>query len=128
VLVLWAIPNVAWYVHDTAISLGDVAAVVIRPVPVTSWREPLLRYESGALGVTFFALPVFVAGQKALYVDLLRWLSWRGRFRTTWRPFGDKLDAHGGTTPKRVKYLRSSRDGADRGIFPSLPRQWRSQA
>jgi hypothetical protein len=37
-----------------------------------------LVLESGVLAVTFFAMLVFVAGQKALYVDLLRGLS-RGR-------------------------------------------------
>ena len=39
---------------------------------------PRLVLESGVLAVTFFAVLIFVAGQKALYVDLLRGLG-RGR-------------------------------------------------
>jgi hypothetical protein len=82
-------------VHGTAIFVGDVAAVVIRPLACGviagtlgyavrlmcgDLFSPLLRLvlESGVLAVTFFALLVFVAGQRALYVDLLRGLS-RGR-------------------------------------------------
>jgi O-antigen/teichoic acid export membrane protein len=95
VMVLWVVPHVAWCVHGTAISLRDVAAAVIRPLACVvvagalgyavrlmcgDFLSPLPRLvaESGVLAVTFFALLVFVAGQKALYVDLLRGLS-RGR-------------------------------------------------
>jgi O-antigen/teichoic acid export membrane protein len=95
VMVLWVIPHVAWCVHGTAISLRDVAAAVFRPLTSGAIAgavgytarlmcgellPPLLRLvlESGVLVVTFFAVLVFVAGQKALYVDLLRGLS-RGR-------------------------------------------------
>ena len=94
-MVLWMVPHVAWCAHGTAISLRDVAAAVIRPLlcgvaagavgyaarlVCGEFLSPLLRLvlESGMLAVTFFALLVFVAGQKALYVDLLRGLS-RGR-------------------------------------------------
>jgi hypothetical protein len=38
---------------------------------------PRLVLESGVLAATFFAVLIFVAGQKALYVDLLRGLSRR---------------------------------------------------
>ena len=38
------------------------------------------------VAVTFFAVLIFVAGQKALYVDLLRGLGWEGQFRTTRTP------------------------------------------
>jgi len=95
VMVLWVVPHVAWCVHGTAISLRDVAATVFRPLAsgvvagaagyaahlmCGDLLPPLLRLvlESGVLVVTFFAVLVFVAGQKALYVDLLRGLS-RGR-------------------------------------------------
>jgi len=95
VMVLWVVPHVAWCVHGTAISLRDVAATVFRPLAsgviagaagyaarlmCGEFLPPLLRLvlESGVLVVTFFALLVFVAGQKALYVDLLRGLS-RGK-------------------------------------------------
>ena len=88
---LWMVPHVAWCVHGTAISLRDVAAAVVRPLACGGmagvvgyavrlgcgdFLSPLLRLvlESGALAVTFFALLVFAAGQKALYLDLLRGL------------------------------------------------------
>jgi O-antigen/teichoic acid export membrane protein len=95
VMVLWLVPHVAWCVHGTAISLGDVARVVIRPLACGvvagavgyavrlmcgDFLSPLPRLvlDSGVLAVTFFALLVFVAGQKALYVDLLRGLKRSG--------------------------------------------------
>ncbi|MGA8796320.1 MAG: lipopolysaccharide biosynthesis protein, partial [Candidatus Cybelea sp.] len=95
VMVLWVVPHVAWCVHGTAISLRDVAATVIRPlasgvvagavgyavrVMCGEFLSPLPRLvlESGVLAVTFFAVLIFVAGQKALYVDLLRGFG-RGR-------------------------------------------------
>ena len=95
VMVVWVVPHVAWCVHGTAISLRDVAATVFRPLAsgvvagaagyaahlmcgdlLAPWLRLVL--ESGVLVVTFFAVLVFVAGQKALYVDLLRGLSRRG--------------------------------------------------
>ena len=95
VMMLWVVPHVAWCVHGTAISLRDVAATVIRPLASGvvagavgyavrlmggEFLSPLPRLvlESGVLAVTFFAVLVFVAGQKALYLDLLRGLG-RGR-------------------------------------------------
>ncbi len=95
VMVLWVVPHVAWCVHGTAISLRDVAATVMRPLAsgvvagavgyavrlmCGEFLSPLPRLvvESGVLAVTFFAVLIFVAGQKALYVDLLRGLG-RGR-------------------------------------------------
>jgi O-antigen/teichoic acid export membrane protein len=96
VMVLWMVPHVAWCVHGTAISFRDVFVTVMRPLasglaagPVGyavrllmggEFLSPLPRLvlESGVVAVTFFAVLVFVAGQKALYVDLLRGLS-RGR-------------------------------------------------
>jgi O-antigen/teichoic acid export membrane protein len=95
VMVLWMVPHVAWCVHGTAISLRDVVSVVIRPLACGvvagaagyaarltcgEFFSPLLRLvlESSVLAVTFFLVLVFVAGQKALYVDLLRALR-RGR-------------------------------------------------
>jgi O-antigen/teichoic acid export membrane protein len=91
VMVLWVVPHVAWCVHGTAISVRDIAAAVMRPlasgviagavgyvVRMTcgEFLSPLLRLvvESGVVAVTFFAVLIFVAGQKALYVDLLRGL------------------------------------------------------
>ncbi|MBV9287256.1 MAG: lipopolysaccharide biosynthesis protein [Hyphomicrobiales bacterium] len=97
VTVLWVVPHVAWCVHGTPISLRDVAAVVVRPLACGvaagatvgygmrltggDFLPPLPRLvlETGALAATFFALLVFAAGQKALYVDLLRGLMKSGR-------------------------------------------------
>ncbi len=116
-MVLWVVPHVAWCVHGTAISLRDVAAAVIRPLAcgVTAgavgyavrlvlvcgdYLSPLPRLvlESGVLAVTFFAVLVFAAGQKALYVDLLRGLR-RGRPVQDYAESpGVKLDADGWAT------------------------------
>ena len=91
VMVLWVVPHVAWCVHGTAISLRDVAATVFRPLAsgvvaggagyaahllCGDLLPPLARLvvESGVLVATFFAVLIFVAGQKALYFDLLRGL------------------------------------------------------
>ena len=120
VMVLWAVPHVAWCVHGTAISLRDVAAVVIRPLACSviagavgyavrltcgDCLSPLPRLvlETGVLAVTFFGLLVFVAGQKALYVDLLRGLSRRVPVQDYAKTPAVKLDADGWTTPKRAE-------------------------
>ena len=107
VMVLWVIPHVAWCVHGTAISFRDVAAAVNRPLACAvvagavgyavrlmcgDFLPPLPRLviESGVLAVTFFAVLVFVAGQKALYVDLLRGLikTSSGRRGEAWPELG----------------------------------------
>ena len=117
VTVLWVVPHVAWCVHGTPISLRDVAAVVIRPlacgvmagavgyaVRLTCGGHlsplPRLVLETGVLAVTFFAVLVFVAGQKALYVDLLRGLIGRRPVQDHAESPGVKLDADGWTTSK----------------------------
>jgi O-antigen/teichoic acid export membrane protein len=91
-MVLWVVPHIAWCVHGTAVSLRDVAEAVVGPLACGvmagavgyaarlmsgDYVSPFSRLilESGVLAVTFVALLVFVAGQKALYVDLLRGLS-----------------------------------------------------
>jgi O-antigen/teichoic acid export membrane protein len=120
VMVLWAVPHVAWSVHGTAISFRDVAAVVIRPLACGvmagavgyavrlicgDFLSPLPRLvlETGVLAVAFFAVLVFVAGQKALYVDLLRGLSRRVPVQDYAKTPGVKLDADGWTPPKRAE-------------------------
>jgi O-antigen/teichoic acid export membrane protein len=112
VMVLWVVPHVAWCVHGTAISLRDVAAAVIRPVACGvvagavgyavrlmggDFLSPLPRLvlESGVLAVTFFALLVFVAGQKALYLDLLRGLRRRRSVQDYAESPSVELDADG---------------------------------
>jgi PST family polysaccharide transporter len=116
VMVLWVVPHVAWCVHGTPVSLRDVAAAVIRPLACAviagavgyaarrmcgDFLSPVPRLvlETGALALTFFALLVFVAGQKALYLDLLRGLSNRRSVVQDHaeRP-GIRLDVEGWTT------------------------------
>jgi O-antigen/teichoic acid export membrane protein len=89
VLVLWLIPHIWWCVHGTAISVRDVLLTASRPVGsgilagglaygarlmFGEFLSPLPRLviESGVLGIVFFGVLLFVAGQKSLYLDLLR--------------------------------------------------------
>jgi O-antigen/teichoic acid export membrane protein len=91
VMILWVIPHILWCVHGTAISLRDILLAVSRPLAsgilagalafgvrliCGEFISPLPRLvlESSALLVTFFGVLLFAAGQKALYLDLLRGL------------------------------------------------------
>jgi PST family polysaccharide transporter len=88
-LTLWVIPHIWWCLHGTAISLRDILLAVSRPlasgilagglafaVRLICGQSvsplPRLVLESGVLLVTFFGVLLFVAGQKSLYLDLLR--------------------------------------------------------
>lgn len=88
VLVLWLLPHIWWCVHGTVISVSDVLRAVSRPlasgilagglaygVRVTCGESlsPLLRLllEGGVLGLGYFGLLLFAAGQKSLYLELL---------------------------------------------------------
>jgi len=91
VLTLWVIPHILWSVHGTPVSLRDVLLAVSRPLasgilagafafgarllcgPFVS-PLPRLVLETSVLLVTFFGALLFVAGQKSLYLDLLRGL------------------------------------------------------
>jgi PST family polysaccharide transporter len=89
VLTLWVIPHILWCVHGTPISLRDVLLAVSRPLcsailaaaPSLAVRLicgsfvspfPRLVLETAVLLATFFGLLLFAAGQKSLYMDLLR--------------------------------------------------------
>jgi O-antigen/teichoic acid export membrane protein len=91
VLTLWVIPHVLWCVHGTVISFRDILLAVSRPLAsgivagalafgVTlicgQFVSPLPRLvlESSVLFVTFFVALLFAAGQKSLYLDLLKGL------------------------------------------------------
>jgi O-antigen/teichoic acid export membrane protein len=90
VMTLWVIPHVSWCVHGTAISLPDILLAVSRPMFAgvlagglafgiqlcTQFVPPLPRLvtESSIFFVTFFAVLLFAAGQRSLYLDLLRGL------------------------------------------------------
>jgi O-antigen/teichoic acid export membrane protein len=89
VMMLWVVPVIVWAVHGTAISFQDVLRVTSRPlasiIPAAGLGfaihlflgqtgPPLLRLfvETSVLFTTYFGVLLFVAGQKLLYLDLLR--------------------------------------------------------
>ena len=91
VLTLWLIPHILWSVHRTPISLRDVLVTMSRPMVSgivggafafgvrLIWGPsisplPRLMLESCVLLLAFFGALLFVAGQKSLYLDLLRGL------------------------------------------------------
>jgi hypothetical protein len=86
---LWVVPVIVWAVHGTAISFWDVLRVTGRPlgsiIPAASLGfgvhlllgqtgPPLLRLflETLVLFTAYFGVLLFIAGQKLLYLDLLR--------------------------------------------------------
>ena len=88
VMTLWVIPHILWCVHGTPISLCDILVAVSRPlasgiiagglafgvrVICGQFVSPLPRLvlESSVLLAAFFGMLLFVAGQRALYLDLL---------------------------------------------------------
>ena len=89
VMTLWVLPHIAWCVHGTGISLGDILLAVSRPLAsgilagglayivrmaIGQSLSPLPRLllESTVLFTVFLGLLLFVAGQKSLYLDILR--------------------------------------------------------
>jgi O-antigen/teichoic acid export membrane protein len=89
VMTLWVVPVIAWCVRGTVISFRDVALVIGRPLisiilaaglafavrlfyGITLLPLPRLLLESTILLITYGGVLLFVAGQKALYLDLLR--------------------------------------------------------
>ena len=90
VMMLWALPAIAWTVHGTVISVRDMLLTVSRPLASSLVAgtfafgvqrccvqlSPLLRLtlESSVLLITFVGMLLFVTGQKVLYLDLLRGL------------------------------------------------------
>ena len=91
VMLLWSLPVIAWSVHGTAVSFRDVLIASSHPLAASivagalaygvratygQFLPPLprLALESTVLLVAFFALLLFVAGQKRLYLELLRGL------------------------------------------------------
>jgi PST family polysaccharide transporter len=91
VMLLWVIPVIAWSVHGTVIAFGDIVRAASRPLisclvaaviafGVRSACGPLfsplgrLTLETTTLFVAFAGLLLFVAGQRTLYLDILRGL------------------------------------------------------
>jgi O-antigen/teichoic acid export membrane protein len=90
-MALWAIPVILWCVHGTAISFRDILLAVSAPlssaIPAGALALgvrllcgpsvtplPRLALGSSVLLVTFFGMLLCAAGQKSLYLDLLRGL------------------------------------------------------
>jgi O-antigen/teichoic acid export membrane protein len=91
VMLLWVFPHIAWCVHGTAVSFWDILRTSARPLACAILAGaaafgtrfaygqslslfPRLALESGALLAVFSVMLLFVAGQKSLYLDLLRGL------------------------------------------------------
>lgn len=89
VMILWVIPFVTWAVHGTVISVWDIAVALSRPLgssivaagfgfgvrlacgPLLSpW--PRLILESSILFAVYAVVLLFAAGQKSVYVEILR--------------------------------------------------------
>jgi PST family polysaccharide transporter len=91
VMTLWVIPHILWCVYGTAISLRDILLAVRGPLAsgivagglalgvrliFGPFLSPLLRLvlESSILLVAFYGALLFAAGQKSLYLEILRGL------------------------------------------------------
>ena len=89
VMVLWLFPLIAWSVHGTAISIRDILMTACKPLACGIVAAglavavrivyghllspiPRLALEGGVLLATFSVMLLFVAGQKSLYLDLVR--------------------------------------------------------
>ena len=89
VMVLWLFPLIAWAVHGTAISIRDILMTAYKPLACgivaaglafavrTVYGHllsplPRLVLESSRSSGTFLVMLLFVAGQKLLYLDLVR--------------------------------------------------------
>jgi len=94
VMTLWVGPHIAWCVKGTMISFGDILKTATRPLACSvvaaglafairsacvQVLPPLLLLvvESAGLFIVYFGLLLFVAGQKSLYMDLLKGLKGR---------------------------------------------------
>jgi PST family polysaccharide transporter len=87
VMTLWALPHIAWCVHDTGISFRDILATVARPLfsglagaglafamqfSYGDLLSPLLRSLLGGslLLAVYLGVLLYVMGQKSFYLDL----------------------------------------------------------
>lgn len=91
VMTLWVLPHIAWCVSGTPISTRDILLAVSRPLGsavlagglAIAFQQlygrtlsplPRLALDSAVVFIAFFGILLFVAGQKALYLDLFRGL------------------------------------------------------
>ena len=89
VMTLWVVPHIVWCVHGTVVSFRDIMVAVSRPLlagfaaAVLAFGVQLLYGASLSplprlvLGVTvllgaYFGILMYIMGQKALYLDILR--------------------------------------------------------
>lgn len=96
VMVLWVVPHIAWCVHGTVVSLGDIARVVSRPliagVVATVAAVALQHTFGGLLGILprlafgvstllaiYCAMLLWVLGQHTLYANVIREMKSRSR-------------------------------------------------
>jgi O-antigen/teichoic acid export membrane protein len=95
VMLLWVLPLIAWAVHGTAVSFQDIVSTAYKPLASgvvagalafagqVAYGQmfspfPRLILESTVLLGVFALVLLFVAGQKTIYLDLLRSLT-RGK-------------------------------------------------
>lgn len=91
-MTIWLVPHILWCVHGTNISFGDILAVVKRPVvsaavgaalafavefEFSQALPPFLRLiiSCGILFGVYSLMLLYVMGQKAFYLDLVRGLA-----------------------------------------------------
>jgi O-antigen/teichoic acid export membrane protein len=92
VMMLWVVPLIAWGVHGTPVSFGDILLTASKPLASGAVAGvlafgvrlayggllsplPRLVLESAVLLIIFLGTLLFVGGQKSLYLDLLRGLT-----------------------------------------------------
>jgi O-antigen/teichoic acid export membrane protein len=90
-MTLWLIPHVLWCIHGTMISPQDLLSAISRPLLSTivaaafafgsqiylaELASPLLRLLLGGaiMVIIYFSMLLFIMGQNALYLDLIRGL------------------------------------------------------
>lgn len=89
VMIVWAVPHIAWCLHRTVISLKDILITLGRPLASSivagglalgirlaygQFLSPLPRLvlEISVLLLTYMGILLFVAGQKTFYLDLIK--------------------------------------------------------
>ena len=91
VMILWIVPAIAWAVHGTVVSFRDIVLTAARPLASAAAAGvfavgvrflcgqmlspfPRLLVEGAALVISYLAVLLFAAGERAFYMDLLRGL------------------------------------------------------
>jgi len=91
VMAIWVIPHILWCIHGTVVTLRDILLAISRPLAsamvaggiafgarlaFAQFLSPVPRFvlEIGVLVVAFLAMQLSFAGQRKLYLDILRGL------------------------------------------------------